>query len=46
MELQGLFSEMQQSLPELLSSYCIVNGAVMNLDEIQKMGYDEFSFRS
>lgn len=43
---QGAFSEVLQSLPEFLSASCIVNGTIMNLDDIQKMGYDEFSFRS
>lgn len=45
-ELQSLLVEMQRHIPELLSSYCIVNGAITNLEEIQKMGYREFSLRS
>lgn len=46
MDLQNLLRQMQQNIPELLTSYCIINGAIMSLDEIQKMGYEEFSLRS
>ena len=36
----------KQVMPELLASYCMVNGAIMKLDEIQRMGVQEFGFRS
>lgn len=41
-----LFASFQQLGPKLASSYCFVNGAIMALDEIQNMGYDEFALRS
>ncbi len=46
MEIQDLISFVQSATPELNSSFCIVNGAIMRLDEIQDMGCVEFSIRS
>ena len=46
MELSNLFARFQQLGPKLALSYCFVNGAIMALDEIQNMGYDEFALRS
>lgn len=46
MNIFNLIASIQQITPELASSYCIINGAIMKLDEIQNMGYDEFSLRS
>ena len=46
MDILNLIADFRKHAPEFASSYCIVNGAVMNLNEIQNMGYDEFSFRS
>ena len=43
MELSNLFARFQQLGPKLALSYCFVNGAIMALDEIQNMGYDEFA---
>ena len=46
MDILNLIADFRKLAPEFASSYCIVNGAVMNLNEIQNMGYDEFSLRS
>ena len=46
MDISDLIAEFRQLAPEFASSCCIVNGAIVNLNEIQNMGYDEFSFRS
>lgn len=46
MDIPNLIADFRKLAPEFASSYCIVNGAIMNLNEIQDMGYDEFSFRS
>ena len=46
MNIIDLFSSIQSVAPELSTSYCIVNGALMRLDEIEKMGYREFWLRS
>lgn len=46
MDILNLIADFRKHAPEFASSYCIVNGAVMNLNEIQNMGYDEFSLRS
>ena len=46
MDIPNLIAGFRQLAPEFASSYCIVNGAIMNLNEIQSMGYDEFSIRS
>lgn len=37
---------LRQSLPELSATYCMVNGAIMKLDEVQRMGFQEFGYRS
>lgn len=36
----------QQLAPQLASKYCIVNGAFMTLEEVENMGYDEFTYRA
>ena len=46
MDILNLIADFRQLAPEFASSYCIVNGAIMNLDEIQNMGYDEFTLRA
>lgn len=46
MDISNLIAGFRQFAPEFASSYCIVNGAIMDLYEIQNMGYDEFSLRS
>lgn len=46
MDIPNLIADFRQIAPEFASSYCIVNGAIMKLNEIQNMGYDEFSLRS
>ncbi len=46
MDISNLIVDFQQLAPEFASSYCIVNGAIMSLNEIQNMGYDEFSLRA
>lgn len=42
----NIFSNLQQLAPEFAEHFCIINGAIMQLDEIQNMGYEEFSLRS
>ena len=37
-----LLSQFQQAGPEFINNYCVINGAIFALDEIEKMGYDEF----
>ena len=46
MNINDLLSSIQSVAPELSTSFCIVNGALMRLDEIEKMGYREFWLRS
>ena len=46
MDLNILFNTLQTAAPEVLASYCFVNGTLMSLDEVQRMGYKEFSLRS
>lgn len=46
MDIPNLVAAFQQYAPEFATSYCIVNGTIMNLNEIQEMGYDEFALRS
>ena len=46
MNINQLLDTCQQLAPQIASSYCIVNGALMGLNEIENMGYEEFSLRS
>lgn len=46
MNIPNLIADFQQNALEFATSYCIVNGAIMSLKEIQEMGYDEFALRS
>lgn len=46
MDITNLIIALQQCAHEFVESYCIVNGAIMKLNEIQEMGYDEFALRS
>ena len=41
-----LLSKFQQAGPEFINNYCVINGAIFALDEIEKMGYDEFGLRA
>ena len=43
MDINALIQTLQSALPQIAESCCIVNGALMNLNEVQNMGYDEFS---
>ena len=42
MDLADLFYDIRQHASEFATLYCVVNGEVMRLDDIQNMGYDEF----
>lgn len=46
MDIYDFISTVQQYIPKFITSYCIVNGTIKNLNEIQKMGYDAFSLYS
>lgn len=46
MDISLLIQKLQTSAPQIAESYCIVNGSLMNLDEVQNMGYEEFSLQS
>ena len=46
MDINALIQTLQSSLPQIAESCCIVNGALMNLTEVQNMGCDEFSMRA
>ncbi len=46
MDISTLIQTLQAAAPQVAESYCIVNGSLMNLDEVQNMGYKEFSLQS
>lgn len=46
MDINTLIQTLQSAVPQIAESCCIVNGALMNLNEVQNMGYDEFSMRA
>lgn len=46
MNIDELVHLIQQSAAEITSSCCVINGAIMNLNEVEKMGCQEFWIRS
>jgi hypothetical protein len=46
MNIENLYSAFRTLAPEFLSSYCVINGAIMPLQEVEQMGYNEFSYRA
>lgn len=46
MDLSAFINSIQSNAPQIAASYCIVNGNLMNLDDVQGMGYNEFSLYS
>ena len=42
MDINQMFGTLQQLAPQIASSYCVVNGVFMGLNEIENMGYEEF----
>ena len=46
MDINEVLLKAQEVSSEFLSSYCVVNGAILPLDEIERMGYREFWQRS
>lgn len=46
MDINELLFSIKQVAPQFASTYCIVNNAIMSLNEIQNMGCNEFSVRS
>lgn len=46
MNVEDILAYARQALPELMMSYCVVNGAFMPLNEIENMKYEEFALRS
>jgi hypothetical protein len=46
MDMKELIFSLKQISPEMVLSYCIVNRTIMNLDEVQNMGCQEFGCRS
>lgn len=46
MDINELIFYVKQMAPQFASSCCIVNGALMNLNEVQDMGCQEFGVRS
>ena len=46
MDINELFFSVKQIAPQFALSCCIVNGTIMDLDEVQNMGCQEFGVRS
>lgn len=46
MNIDELLLAARQLAPQIAASCCVVNGAIMNLDEIERMGYQKFGLRS
>lgn len=46
MDINVLIQTLKTAAPQLAESYCIINGTLMNLNEVQNMGYDKFSLKS
>lgn len=35
-----------QAGPEFINNYCVINGAIFALEDIEKMGHDEFGLQA
>lgn len=46
MDINALTQTLQRAIPQIAENGCIVNGALMNLNDVQSMGYDEFNMRA
>lgn len=46
MDINKVICELKQNAVDLENSICMVNGAIMKLDEIENMGWKEFAMRS
>lgn len=46
MNLSDVIRSAQQFAPQFASTYCVVNGEFMTLEALEKMGCDEFLYRS
>lgn len=46
MDINALIQILQCAASQIAESCCIVNGALMDLDEVENMGYNEFSMRA
>lgn len=44
--IDNLIESFKQFAPNFLNSYCIINGSALELDKVEKMGYNEFSYQS
>lgn len=45
-KIYDLLAQFQQVSLEFLNHFCMINGAVYPLDEVEKMGYAEFGLRA
>ena len=46
MDIPNIIYSLKQYGPEFMNSYCIVNGTILKLEDVEKMGCNEFSVRS
>lgn len=46
MDFDALLNKTKDMTNEFVEKYCIVNNSIMNLDTIERMGYDEFSLQA
>lgn len=46
MKIEDLLSEIMKSSPEISSNYCVINGALIELSKVEKMGCSEFGLQS
>mgnify|MGYP002860739553 CR=1 FL=1 len=44
--LDNLVQSFKQFAPDFFSSYCIINGSILELDKVESMGCKEFSYKS
>ena len=46
MNVDELLTSLKQVMPKVSTSYCVVNGAIMPLSEVEKMGCKDFWIRT
>lgn len=45
-DMYDLLAQLQQVSPEFIKNYCMINGAILSLNEVETMGNSEFGLRA
>ena len=46
MDISNLMAQLRQASPDILQNYCIINGNIWPLEQVEKMGLEEYAART